>query len=393
MIGAETPSVALLRQLVAFDTTTRHSNLALIAFVEDYLSQHGVTSWRATTRGDRANLYATIGPADVPGVMLAGHTDVVPAVRERWRSDPFTLTERDGRYYGRGTADMKGFLACVLAAVPKLVARPLRVPVHLVFSYDEEIGCVGVRDLLPELVKLPVKPHWGIVGEPTEMRLAHAHKGKVAWRVQVTGLAGHSRNPDAGVNAIYAALDLIAFIRRLAAQERKSGIRDEAYDYATTSLHVGRIEGGAALNVIPATCAFDFEIRYLPEVNVQRFLRQIKDYADQEITPKLRAKGEHCGVEFQELAAYPGLVTALDADPVTVLRELLDDSPIGKIDFGTEAGLYDTVAGVPCVICGPGSMDQGHKPDEYISASQLAICDTFLHRLTMYLRYLDESGK
>ncbi len=381
MKTGDTPTVALLRQLVAFDTTTRGSNLALIEFIERYLADHGVPSRRVSTRDNRSNLYATIGPDNVPGIMLAGHTDVVPVDADKWTSDPFTLTERDGRYYGRGTADMKGFLASVLAAVPKFVAKPLRMPVHLAFSYDEEIGCVGVRDLLEDMARMKVKPRWGVIGEPTRMQPAHAHKGKVAWRVHVTGLAGHSRNPDAGANAIYAAAKLVLFIKELAEKVRQSGARDDAYDYPTTSLHVGRIEGGAALNIIPAACTFDFEIRYLPGTDADDLLREIRSHAESQIIPALRAKGAQCGVTFEELTAYPGLATGVDAEPVVVLRELLGEPSVGKIGFGTEGGLYHDIAGIPCVVCGPGDMAQGHRPDEFVSAEQLAGCDALLERL------------
>lgn len=378
-------TVAILRDLVAFDTTSRTSNLALIEFVEAYLGEHGVASRRVPEQGDRVNLYATIGPTDVPGVMLSGHTDVVPVTGQKWTSDPFTLVERDGRLYGRGAADMKGFVAAVLAMVPTFATRRLHTPVHLAFSYDEEIGCVGVRNLLAEMTRMPVRPGWGIVGEPTSMRPVNAHKGKTAYRVRVTGHACHSRNPDAGVNAIDAAATLIGFIRTLADECRRDGPYDSDYEYPCSSLHVGRIEGGTALNIVPAECHFDFEIRHLPEEDVDALVDRIREYAAAEIEPAMRAIDPDCGVAFEPLSAYPGLTTAEDTEAATKITALLDESTTGKIAFGTEGGLFHREADVPCVVCGPGSIDQAHQPDEYVTREQLSCCDRFLDRLAGHL--------
>lgn len=374
-------TVELLRRLVAFDTTSRASNLALIEFVEAYLAEHGISARRIPKDGSRVNLYATIGPTDVAGVMLAGHTDVVPVTGQGWSSDPFTVVERDERLYGRGTTDMKGFLASVLAAVPAFATRDLHMPVHIALTYDEEIGCVGVRDLLAEMACMPVRPRWGIVGEPTSMQPVTAHKGKVAFRVQVTGKACHSRNPDAGANAIDAATQIIGFIRNLADEQRHEGSRDEGYDYPGSSLHVGRIEGGTALNIVPSECSFEFEIRHLPEDDVDALVARIQTYADTKITPALQAVDSACGVSFEPLSNYPGLTTATEAEVVAETRALLDEPAVGKVSFGTEGGLFSRDAGVPCVVCGPGDMAQGHQPDEFVSLEQLARCDQFLSRL------------
>src|SRR5699024_7819972 len=250
--------------------------------------EQGVASRRVPANASRVNLYATIGADNEPGVMLAGHTDVVPVTGQNWTSDPFTLVERDSLLYGRGAADMKGFIAAVLAAVPEFAARRLHMPVHLAFTYDEEIGCVGVRDLLAEMAQMPVRPRWGIVGEPTSMQPMTAHKGKVAYRVHVTGLACHSRNPDAGANAIGAAAGLIGYIRAIAEQLRRDGPHDPAYEYPSSSLHVGRIEGGTALNIVPAACWFEFEIRHLPEDDADALVARIRNHAATQIEPALR---------------------------------------------------------------------------------------------------------
>lgn len=376
--SSDTATVALLRKLVSLDTTSRSSNLALIDFVEAYLQNHGISARRVPEGGDRVNLYATIGPDDVPGVMLAGHTDVVPVTGQAWSSDPFTLVERDGRYYGRGAADMKGFLAAVLAAVPEFTGRSLRVPVHIAFTYDEEIGCIGVRDLLAEMAYMPVRPRWGIVGEPTSMRPVTAHKGKVAYRVHVTGRACHSSNPDDGANAIDAAAELIRFIGKLAREQRHDGPHDAAYEYPCSSLHVGRIEGGTALNIVPAECRFDFEIRHLPEESADELVSRIQTYAKTVIEPAMQGVDTACGITFESLGRYPGLETPPDAEPVKEVSALLGGPSVGKVAFGTEGGLFSRDAGIPCVVCGPGDMAQGHQPDEYVSREQLALCDRLL---------------
>lgn len=381
VVPEQTATINLLRQLVAFDTTSRGSNLALIEFVEAYLRTHGIDSIRVPENGSRVNLYATIGPADRGGVMLAGHTDVVPVTGQDWSSNPFTMVERDARLYGRGTTDMKGFLAAVLAAVPTFAARELRLPVHLAFTYDEEIGCIGVRDLLAAMAQMPIRPRWGVVGEPTSMRPITAHKGKVAYRVRVTGKACHSRNPDAGANAIDAATELIAFIRQLAQQQRHDGTHDAGYEYPCNSLHVGCIEGGTALNIVPAKCNFEFEIRHLPEDDADGLVQRIKDYAQTHITPALQAVDPACGIAFDVLSSYPGLNMSAHAEPVAEVTALLDDAPSGKVAFGTEAGLFARDAEIPCVVCGPGDMAQGHQPNEFIHIEQLAQCDRFLARL------------
>lgn len=266
-------SESLLAKLVSFDTTSRLSNLELIHFVRDYLAQHGVGSSVVADRsGTKATLFASIGPADRPGFLLAGHTDVVPVDGQKWTTDPFQLNRRDSRLYGRGSADMKGFIASVLAATPRVARLPLQTPIHLAFTCDEEIGCIGLRELLDDVGSLPVRAEMGIVGEPTSMRLVVEHKGKIAIRVQVRGQEGHSSNPSAAVNAVEFAGELIAFIRRLNLEKRIQGPFDSQYEAPHTTLHVGSVHGGTVINIVPAECVFEFEIRYLPEDPPSRFL-------------------------------------------------------------------------------------------------------------------------
>ncbi len=376
-------SLALLNTLVGFDTTSRLSNQMLIHFVKNYLAGFGVESRIVDSEdGSKASLYATIGPTDRPGVMLAGHTDVVPVDGQDWRSDPFNLHVADGKAYGRGAADMKGFIACVLAQVPRLSRTALRTPIHLALSYDEEIGCIGVRRLLEVLGGLPVLPAMGIVGEPTSMRLAAAHKGKTAWRATVTGKPGHSSDPAAGVNAVECAAELVCHIRRLAAQRREQGPFDPLYNVPYTTLHVGPMQGGNALNIIPGHCVFDFEIRHLANDPPDSLLTAIRSHAQDMLTPAMRAVSPECGFHFAELASYPGLLTPPDAEVVRFVQGLLaDGSQPGSIAFGTEAGLYSERCGIPTVVCGPGDIAQAHQADEWIALDQLAACDRFLDRL------------
>lgn len=380
-------SLTLLNTLVGFDTTSRLSNLQLIRFVKNYLAGFGVSSQIVENEdGSKANLYATIGPTDRPGVMLAGHTDVVPVDGQHWHSNPFQLDVRDGRAYGRGSADMKGFIASVLAQVPQLARSQLHTPLHLAFTYDEEIGCIGVRRLLEVLGGLPVLPAMGIIGEPTRMQLVAEHKGKTAWRVTAHGHEGHSSNPEAGVNAVEYAAELVSFIRSLARQRRQHGPFDPLYEVPYSTLHVGTMQGGTALNIIPASCHFDFEIRHLPADDPQPLLDAIRQHANQVLQPEMQAVDADCGFSFSEKTSYPGLLTPPDAEVVRFVQGLLQDSnPPRKIAFGTEAGLFSERCGIPTVVCGPGDIAQAHQPDEWLALDQLAACDAFLGRLVAQL--------
>jgi acetylornithine deacetylase len=377
-------SESLLAKLVSFDTTSRLSNLELIHFVRDYLAQQDVESSVVSDRsGAKATLFASIGPVARPGFLLAGHTDVVPVDGQTWTADPFLLDRRAGRLYGRGSADMKGFIACVLAAVPRFVHLSLHTPIHLAFTCDEELGCIGLRQLLDDSGSLPVKASMGIVGEPTSMRLVVAHKGKIAIRVRVHGREGHSSNPAAGVNAIEYAAELIAFIRRLNEQKKLQGPFDPQYEAPHTTLHVGTVHGGTVLNVIPAECVFNFEIRYLPEDPAEPILEGIRRFAVDELEPGMKKVDVSSGFIFDEIFSYPGLSIAQDAQVVTMVQALLDSRAApGKIAFGTEAGLYQQRCEIPMVVCGPGDIANAHQPDEFIETSQLAACDQFLARLS-----------
>lgn len=372
----------LLADLVAFDTTSRNSNLPLIEYVEAYLSSHGVASRRVPdATNQKASLWATIGPADRPGVILSGHTDTVPVDGQDWTSDPFSLEARDGRLYGRGSCDMKGFLACALAAVPGLAARDLTHPVHLAFSYDEEVGCVGVIGLLKALQVEPVRPAFCIVGEPTLMKVMIGHKGKRSMRVTVRGLSCHSSLAPQGVNAIdYAAL-MIVKIREIGQRLATSGGRDAAYDVPYSTAHTGIVAGGAALNIVPDLCHFDCEFRVLPAEDADALVEELRAYATTVLEPQMRRIAPKTGIEIDVYAQFPGLDTAPGAEITTLAKRFAGSNDHGKVAFGTEGGRFDEMLAVPTVICGPGSIAQAHKPDEYVETAQLDACDAFLAKL------------
>ncbi|MCY1265966.1 Acetylornithine deacetylase [compost metagenome] len=383
---SESASRVLLERLIGFATVSRDSNLELIVFIRDYLAEQGVESELFyNPERTKANLFATIGPRDRGGIVLSGHTDVVPVDGQAWTVEPFRLTEREGRLYGRGTADMKGFIASVLAAVPAFLEQPLAMPVHLAFSYDEEVGCLGVRPMLAELEKRPHKPRLCLIGEPTEMKPVLGHKGKLAMRCQVQGAACHSAYAPYGVNAIEYAARLIGRLGAIGAELAKPERQDDRFDPPFSTVQTGIIKGGRALNIVPAECEFDFEVRALPDFDARQVADDLQSYAETELLPQMRAVQPDTDIRLQPLSAYPGLATAADSEAAQLLALLSDSTEFGTVAFGTEGGLFDQ-AGIPAVVCGPGSMDQGHKPDEYISLEQLSACDAMLRRLALHLQ-------
>ena len=374
-------SIDLLERLIAFDTTSDRSNLALISFVKEYLASHGVEATLVSSScGEKANLYATIGPLDRPGVMLSGHTDTVPVTGQAWSSDPYRLTVKDQRFYGRGTADMKGFLATVLAAVPAMCRAELAVPIHLAFSHDEEVGCVGVRSLIEAMQHFAVKPAFCVVGEPTSMRLATAHKGKRSGRIEITGRACHSGMAPEGVNAIEQSAPLIQWFANTAADKANRGPFDSRFAIPHTTLQLGTITGGVALNIVPAHCQFDFELRNVPNENMEALLASLMLEIER-LDTELKTRHDEAGVALTWLGDYPGLAMAEQSELVELVLSLLAEPGRERIGFGTEAGLFQQELGIPTLVCGPGNMAQGHQPDEYITREQLGRCENFLHRL------------
>ena len=376
--------VPLLERLLAFDTTSRESNLALIGFIDDYLASHGIAT-RMFYNEDRskANLLARIGPGGDGGVMLSGHTDVVPVDGQPWTVPPFSATRRDGRIYGRGSADMKGFLACVLAAVPDFLAAPLRMPLWLAFSYDEEVGCLGVRSLVDHLRASPERPAMCIIGEPTEMRPVYGHKGKLAMRCVIEGHACHSAYAPRGVNAITYAAKLINRLSALG--EDLARRQDPRFDPPYSTAQAGIIQGGSALNIVPQTCQFDFEIRHLPDDGADNTVDALRQYADEELLAQMRRVAGDSRITFRELSRYPGLLTNPQSAFARWLAQWCGSDDFSTVAFGTEGGLFND-AGVATLICGPGSMDQGHKPDEFVSEEQLARCMAMLDNLCGWLK-------
>ncbi|KWF02918.1 acetylornithine deacetylase [Burkholderia pseudomultivorans] len=381
----ELSSRTLLERLIGFATVSRDSNLEMIDFIRDYLDGFGIASELFyNAERTKASLYATIGPRERGGVALSGHTDVVPVDGQAWTVEPFRLTERDGRLYGRGTADMKGFIAAALAAVPAFVARPLREPVHLVFSYDEEVGCVGVRPMLAELAAREHRPRLCVIGEPTALKPVLGHKGKLAMRCHVKGAACHSAYAPSGVNAIDYAAKLIGRLGEIGVALARPDRHDSRFDPPFSTVQTGLIKGGRALNIVPAECEFDFEVRALPDFDARDVPRTLQDYAESELLPRMRAVQPDTDIRFQPLGAYPGLATAPDSDAAQLLAMLTGSAAFGTVAFGTEGGLFGQ-AGIPTVVCGPGSMDQGHKPDEFVTLEQLHGCDAMLARLAGHL--------
>jgi acetylornithine deacetylase len=372
----------ILARLLAFDTVSSNPNRDLMAYVRDLFQTAGLSvTLVPDATGGKTNLFVSTGPEGLEGVMLSGHTDVVPVEGQAWTVPPFALTERDGRLFGRGAADMKGFVACAIEAVLAASRRPLRVPLHLALSYDEEIGCMGVRSLIDLLAAAPVKPRFCIVGEPTGMQVATGHKGKVALRVTCTGREGHSALAPLALNALHLAADFLTAIRQLQAEVAATGLRDGDYDVPYTTLHVGKMAGGVQVNIVPNHAVLDFEIRSLAGEDVASLVARLTADADRIVAP-LRADFPEAAIRVERLWDYPGLGTPSDAAVVNFVKGLTGANGTIKVAFGTEGGLFDQRLGVPTVICGPGSMAQGHKPDEFVTVEQIERCRAMLAALT-----------
>ena len=386
VLGKDTKAIELLKKLIGFDTTSYNSNLNLINFIQSYLLSYNIESTLIHDEsGKKANLYATIGRKDIGGVMLSGHTDVVPVEGQEWHSDPFSLKESDGNFYGRGSADMKGFIALVLSRIPEMVSVELTKPIHLAFSYDEEIGCVGVQRMLNLLEHQPIKPSCCIIGEPTSMEVVIGHKGKHASRVKVKGHACHSGQSPLGVNAVDFASELIVYIRKLAREKSQDGPFDMEYEVPYSTLHTGVVKGGTSLNIVPNFCQFDFEIRHLYEEDPQYLLDKIEAYAKENLESEMHLIDSETGFSFETLATYPGLLTDPGIDFVAYVKKLLDNDAHSKVIFGTEGGLFQKRLGIPTLVCGPGNIDQAHKANEFISLKQLQKGGSFLDRLIISL--------
>ena len=374
-------SIDILARLVAFDTTSRGSNLPLIEFVEAELAQLGVTGRRVPNAdGTKANLFATIGPMVEGGVVLSGHTDVVPVDGQAWTSDPFTLTPRDGRLYGRGTCDMKGFLALALAAAPELAKAPLARPVHLAFSYDEEVGCLGAPSMIEEIARVLPRPQAVIVGEPTNMEAVRGHKGISVYRVTVSGREAHSSLTHIGVSAVMAAVRLMGLLSDLS--ERLEREADPASPFLPrgASLTIGMVEGGTASNILARECSFVFDLRCPPGLDAETILQPFHAAA-RTIDAALKARAPEAGVRVERRSSTPAFAPEIDGDAERLARLLAGDNGPGRVvSYAAEAGQFQG-AGFSTVICGPGSIEQAHQPDEYVEVTQMQRGAQFMGRL------------
>ncbi len=371
-------SIEILEKLVAFRTISCSPNIELMRYIRGLLSNVGICNdLILSDTGQNANLYATVGPSDRPGIMLSGHTDVVPVKGQRWTVDPFKLCEHQGKLYGRGTTDMKGFVACAIRAVILASERDLKVPLHLALSYDEEVGCVGVRTMINLLQTAPIRPGLCIVGEPTSLEIANGHKGKIAARAICRGLTVHSALAPTGINAIHLAGEFVALLRKIQSDLACAGKLDPAYDIPYTTIHVGTISGGTALNIVPEYCFMDFEVRNIHQDDPNEILGLIENGA----ATIVKTYGDGAAIELETVYSYPGLETPLDGPVIEFLKSLTGRNSTTKISFGTEGGLFNENLGIPTVVFGPGSMVQGHKPDEYIEREQLDMCDEILESL------------
>ncbi len=372
-------SAEVLGKLIGFDTTSCNSNFPLIEFVEAYLRDQGVTSFRADYAPGKTNLVASIGPAVDGGVVLSGHTDTVPVTGQTWATDPFTMTEADGDLFGRGTCDMKGFLACCLAAVPQLKARSLARPVHLVFSCDEEVSCEGVIPAIRRFGHDMPNPSVCIVGEPTMMDVVTGQKACQAFETTITGVEAHSSKPQLGWSALNEAVMLTSEINLIAQEMRDRKTGDCQFDPAFTTVHVGSLHSGTTVNIVPNQAVISWEARLLPDQDENEIRDRVAAFvhARNEI---IRAKYPDAGIETDNYVNVPGLEPEPDGEAKSLAMRLTGSNRTSVVSYGTEAGHFQA-AGMSTVICGPGSIDQAHKPDEFVAASQLAECDRFLVRL------------
>ncbi len=374
----------LLGDLVAFPTVTSESNLDLIAYATAHLAGVGADLVTTYDEGHRkANLLATIGPRVDGGVVLSGHTDVVPA-EGSWSTSPFTARITDGAVYGRGTADMKGFIACVLSMAEHFAAADLRVPVHIALTYDEEVGCLGAPMLLRELARTGPRPGAAIVGEPTEFRVIEGHKGCYEYTTTITGQEGHASAPAKGVNAVEHAGRYIGRLLELRAELVSRTPSASPYDPPETTISVGTIHGGTARNIIAGSCSFDWDMRPVRRADAEHVTAALAAY-ERDVVAELRRSHPEAGITTTAVGTVDGLEPVDGSPAVALARVLLDDPLVGVVPFGTEAGLYQE-AGIPAIVCGPGSIDVAHQPDEHIPIADLEACLGMLHRLTDHLR-------
>ena len=374
-------SIQILEKLISFDTVSSNSNLEIISYCEKILKDAGAEiTLIKNTEETKANLFATIGPVDQPGIILSGHTDVVPVTNQKWKTNPFKLTEIDNKLYGRGTADMKSFVACALNAASKASSMNLKTPLHFSFSYDEEIGCVGVRSLIEMLKNSSINPLFCIVGEPTSMQVMSGHKGKVNASVLIKGKEAHSALTTKGLNSIYLASEFIQGIQSIQTNLINNSTHDNDFEVPYTTLQVGKIEGGVAVNIVPSSSSLLFEIRSLHSDDPNLILKDIKILSEKIVKSHID-KFPDTEIEIKVTSQYPALNTMKNSDVISFLNGLTGNNSVEKVSFGTEGGLFSNELNIQTAICGPGSMNQGHQPDEYIEKVQIDLCDQMLENL------------
>ncbi|MGD9638758.1 MAG: acetylornithine deacetylase [Alphaproteobacteria bacterium] len=381
-------TLEILTKLIAFDTTSSNSNLELIEYIKTFLTTLNIKNEVIyNDKKDKANIFATIGKSNQGGIVLSGHTDIVPTANQIWHSNPYTLTTKEKKLFGRGTADMKGFIACCLALAEKIHNKELSKPIHLAFSYDEELGCLGVCRMLDLIKNRDIKPEFCIVGEPTSMNLVTAHKGNTAFKVLCRGQEAHSSLSPLYQNAIYLALDFINELRDMQKTIEKDGFRDNDFDIPFSTIHTGTIKGGTARNIVPNLCEFNFEIRHIAQDDVNSYINHIFELA-KNLTRTGEAKYGCAAIEIEKLFSYPGLnYNFFDNDIFSFAKENTQSTGNSKVAYGTEAGFFYETLKIPTIILGPGNIEQAHKPDEYIELEQLEKCFFFLNDLAF--KYLN----
>ncbi|MEP4033215.1 acetylornithine deacetylase [Roseibium polysiphoniae] len=371
----------MLAKLVSFPTVSDCSNLDLIDFVEAYLADNDIASTRVYDEtGQKAALFATIGPDVDGGMVLSAHTDVVPVIGQDWTSDPFVLRADNGRLYGRGSADMKGFAASVLADVPNMLASNLKAPIHIALSYDEEVGCLGAPPMIERMLEAGLKPRCVIVGEPTNMQVVTGHKGIKVLKTRIQGHPVHSSQLDRGVSAISVAARLISWMDARTAENKERADPDCPFDPPYTTLHCGTIKGGSAHNITAAECEFVTDIRLLPTESGEEWVARYLRFVEEDVLPGMKAISEACDIEVTETADVPGLRPEENGAAEELVRQLTGDNASHVVVYATEGGQFQE-RGLSSVVCGPGSIDQAHQPDEFIDVAELEKCQAFLERL------------
>lgn len=382
-VGVTRATVEILEELIAFDTTSSNSNEPFIEWVVGYLDGHGISSRVLPGPAGKANLVARVGPPGEGGVVLCGHTDVVPVQGQPWTKDPFRLTREGTRLYGRGTADMKGFIASALAAVPDLTARSLRRPVTLALTYDEEVGCLGAPGLADALSADGPPPAVVITGEPTQLSVVRSHKGIRVLRTTVTGREGHSSRPDQTASAVMAAARIVGFIEQLAAELASDGLSVAGFVPRHTTMNVGTIVGGSALNIVPRSCVFVWEYRSVPGEDVDAIQRGVERFAAEQVLPSMLKTAPEATIATEVIADVPALDPSDNEAAARFVRQLGGLAEGDPVAYGTDGAVLQ-VRGLPTIVCGPGSMDQGHQPDEFIEQGELDRCDALMARLAAW---------